>query len=318
MILLDFIKNLEKKFLKSLTQYYTHIGNVQEITLLKSSPNFVFKIKANKIYIAKIYNSSCFLELQYDYLNYLNNFFTVQNFIFNDCNKLTSHIDIQEKQYYLALKEYIYGDKFIPQDIYSLYILGENLATLHSHIANYIPPVNTQLPMQTTVDNEVEKIKSYLSENRISDCIFRLNQLKVLLNSKCFNLDGIPSYLLHGDLGFSNLLIDKNKIAYIDFDNLCFNNIYFDLGQIYWNVKILGLEPEIWSAFESGYKSCDDLLFSSDNKLLMYYSIYHELKTINYYLEITKTQGRIFFRKDFISNRLNFIENTLLEELSYR
>lgn len=312
MVIPNFISNIVSEIESVLLKNYYFKDSIKQISLLKSIPNIVLKVVADKNYIVKIYTRDQSLSIQHEFLEFSKSMISSQRIIKNIRNEIYCDIKLNSHIYFLVLKSYEEGRQLDYNSLEQFYLLGESLNRLHN-CATIFPINSKSINRKENVFINFENINNFCIENNICniDWCNTYQLISLHFNNKDIFKDS--EILIHGDLSLDNVLFSKNEIIFLDFDELCICNPIYDLACIAWSIDVLNLPYDCWQSFKLGYYSnIDDYVI--DKNLFRLYIIYRELEVMNYYLLVVKCNGMLFLPEKYIERRLSFV----IEKLNYK
>lgn len=323
-MLKDYLNILKDRALNSIINSYKSIGQVTKVELLKSCPDVVFMIyTVDSNYIVKFVKSIRSLELQYQYTEHISKSMHVQTIIKNDFNELYSQINILDSNYYMVVKKYLIGNKPDFSNLEEVFCFGESLGLLHSFSNNFtfdidinIRTKNINLYINNIVNLITNSYSNIFIDTKKLDNFHKLIKSFVLKYSNEEFL--IENTLIHGDISSGNSVILDGTVSFIDFDNFCYSNKWYDIGAFKWEIShSRKLDNDVWQVFLSGYESTYTNIINIDTLAIDYCLICKELEVITYYLDLSEYYGNTYSDKSFINNRIDYMEKVLNKYMEY-
>lgn len=307
--MIGLVENIKKN-------YNIYINNNEIYKLGITTINDIYLIYSHKIkYIIKVYNvdeEKQVINSVYTQKNIYKTLKITANIIENKKNKLYTKYD--EKFY--IIQEYIEEQKnekidLVTKTAKTLYFLHQELKKLDKKIYKNKNESRDYNSINEEIKKEEKRLYKINVTNEVKQIFNKLlNKRKQLL--KKYKCSYLPKefQIIHRDIRLGNIIVNDDKIFFIDFDYVAYGDLLFEIGSA--SMLISNFEIEKAREFLNEYNSYLKIKYTAEevySNLLSYYvQSDFPIKLIN------KIENSALI--EFIENRIKCLE--FCEEILYK
>jgi Ser/Thr protein kinase RdoA (MazF antagonist) len=132
----------------------------------------------------------------------------------------------------------------------NLAVLGETTARLHEHALGWSPPPGLRAwDNPFPLDDHAEHLVDVDARDRST-----FARAAVLIEDVLVRLSREPARMIHNDLHQDNVLVTKDGLVVIDFDDALLGHPVQDIGVTFWNLREEPAFASLKDAFRRGYE----------------------------------------------------------------
>ncbi|MDF2800645.1 MAG: hypothetical protein K0S61_548 [Anaerocolumna sp.] len=222
-------------------------------------------VSGKRKYLLKIYsgNTGGIEPIMYEYLK---NNINIPSLLFYNNSKTACPYSYAIIEFIEGenLLEYIKSNHTYPLD--KVHKISEMLSVIHEN--KYIKSglLDKQLQIVNPMKNTMNLIKDSLSGKagfNLPSACREQTLLYIERNSELFNRIDSDFVLCHGDFGYGNILINHEKVYFIDFEYTLAESKYRDIGKFFRNKETevqRFINKETYNTFAKGYCSIGNIL----------------------------------------------------------
>ena len=269
-----------------------HAVNLNEHYLVRTgSEKYFFRLYSNCAFWA-VTESEYRFELEW--LDFLRGLELPVSFPIRRVNgNFLGRLKTPEGSRYFALFSFAEGEQSYPPTLEQSHRLGAEVAAIHLASNRFqTKHKRIQYTLDILVDGAVQRIRSFLGENRKEDQEFLVALAEELTaqvmslpkTGDCYGVIG------GGFLGTNNHFAGDGTITLFGFDFCGYGWRVFDLAQFLWHARLYNIPGEAWEHFLAGYQSRRQLTPAELDAIPAFVKI-KNIFTVGYHTTFAKWMG---------------------------
>jgi Ser/Thr protein kinase RdoA (MazF antagonist) len=168
-------------------------------------------------------------------------------------------IQAPEGERQLLVFEYLDGQGLLPSRDAGRF--GELVGKMHRELADCVlVQRRRELTFRHLTGGAFNTIVSQLSERNEHRRYLEELHARVLIRAQELGLKAFREGLCHGDLNFSNAVLQSDgQIGLYDFESCGTGILAYDLAVFRWAQQLVGAPEQTWQDFLDGYRKCNEL-----------------------------------------------------------